>query len=265
MGDAKHMTRSEVEIGAARLEANQRFEAFTEAEFRVLLDLVSSRFAFARYGTEPLGPHVLWRHDVDMSPNRAVRLAAIEAERGVTATYFFLLHSPFYNALELGAVACMREIVAHGHAIGLHFDASFYTDTTGEAAFRHKLRIERRVLEDVVGVRAEAVSFHNPNVESGFSMQAKAYAGMVNAYGRSLWGRYRYISDSNGLWRLDRPEVVFSDPALTRVQVLTHPEWWTPDAMTPRARVTRAIDGRASRALAEYDAALETHGRPNVR
>jgi hypothetical protein len=50
-----------------------------------------------------------------------------------------------------------------------------------------------------------------------------------------------------------------------RLQVLTHPEWWVPEPMPPRARVARAIDGRAAYMAARYDAAMREVGRENVR
>ena len=50
-----------------------------------------------------------------------------------------------------------------------------------------------------------------------------------------------------------------------RLQVLTHPEWWVPDALSPRDRVARCVEGRASAALAGYDSALERFDRRNIR
>jgi hypothetical protein len=47
--------------------------------------------------------------------------------------------------------------------------------------------------------------------------------------------------------------------------VLTHPEWWTPMPLSPRARISRCVEGRAASMNAYYDDIVERSGRPNVR
>ena len=69
---------------------------------------------------------MLWRHDVDISVHRALALARIEADLGVRATYFFTLHSSFYNLLEPAVAARARELLALGHWLGVHFDVAAY-------------------------------------------------------------------------------------------------------------------------------------------
>ena len=89
-------------------------------------------------------------------------------------------------------------------------------------------------------------------------------AGLVNADGAGIKARFAYGSDSNGYWRFRRLADVIADSG-PLLQVLTHPEWWVPEPMAPRARVQRAIDGRAAYMAAKYDAALADAGRENVR
>jgi hypothetical protein len=48
------------------------------------------------------------------------------------------------------------------------------------------------------------------------------------------------------------------------LHLLTHPEWWTKERLTPSERVDRAILGRARRVRRDYDAGLEKAGRRNV-
>jgi hypothetical protein len=50
-----------------------------------------------------------------------------------------------------------------------------------------------------------------------------------------------------------------------RLHVLTHPEWWVPEPMSPRDRIARAIDGRAASVAAGCDRAIRAVGRRNVR
>ncbi len=57
---------------------------FTEAAYGRLLDAAMTRFRFVGIA-EPLSNDAvcLWRHDIDMSPHRACRLAEMEAERAL--------------------------------------------------------------------------------------------------------------------------------------------------------------------------------------
>lgn len=240
------------------------YRDFTEAGYRAALDAAAPHWAFIAFGADATGPHVLWRHDVDVSPQRALRLATIEHERGLKATYFFHLHSDFYNGMDAATRAVMRAIRALGHDLGLHFDAGF--DAVADlAALERRIAFEADILADLAGERPVAVSFHNPTPEQLATFDQPRLSGLVNAYGAALRQRYRYVSDSNGYWRHQRLHDVLaarSDPAL---HVLTHPEWWTPEALSARARIARAVEGRAQRVLAGYDAFLESQGRRNVR
>ena len=56
---------------------------------------------------------------------------------------------------------------------------------------------------------------------------------------------------------------VLAEGGHARLQVLTHPEWWVPEPLPPRARVARAIDGRAAAAAGRYDRALRALDREN--
>lgn len=237
---------------------------FTEAHYRDLLRIAREKYEFIGFTqSHDARRTVLWRHDIDISPQRALALARIEHEEQVTATYFVLLHSEFYNALEAGVVEILRRIAAFGHAVGLHFDPTFYR---GVEDHEPALRAEREILERTVGATIEAFSWHNPSTGNwAEQIQAPEIAGMVNAYSADLRARFSYISDSHGVWRFRRLHDVLAAAEDERLHVLTHPEWWVPAAMAPRDRISRAIDGRATATACRYDAALEAMERPNVR
>ncbi|MDQ3875701.1 MAG: hypothetical protein M3322_09195 [Actinomycetota bacterium] len=236
---------------------------FTEAEYRRLLTLALQNYrpiAFPEFRSAGAGS-LLWRHDLDFSVHRALALARIEAEEGVRATYFLNLHSAFYNALEAEIADRVSEILALGHDLGVHFDASFYSarDSTPEEA----LASERRLLESVFDTSVLSFSLHNPET-AGWRDDRDDVAGMVNAYGESLRASFAYCSDSNGYWRFRRLRDVLEAAEGERLHVLTHPEWWVPEPMPPRARVARCIDGRAARQHERYDRVLAQMGRRNV-
>jgi len=248
-------------VGSARFGD---FADFTEKAYVELITEAAGHYRFEPFGTTVTVPHVLWRHDIDFSVHRGLSLAKIEAELGVMATYFVLLHSPFYNAFELDVSDSLRQISGLGHSIGLHFESGYYGKIERET-LEGRLALERRILEELLDVEVGVFSFHNPELDGSLSIDDDALGQMVSTYGRSLRNNYRYISDSNGIWRLEHLPAIVSDKGSSRLHVLTHPEWWTPEPMSPRDRVTRCIDGRSRRAHALYDELLERSGRPNVR
>jgi hypothetical protein len=236
---------------------------FTEAEYRRLLRLALRSYrpiAFPQFRSAEPGS-LLWRHDLDFSVHRALALARIEAEEGVHATYFLNLHSAFYNAFEAEIADRAGQIVALGHDLGVHFDPSFYA--ARGAPPEEALAAERRLLESVFETAVLSFSLHNPET-AGWRDDRDEIAGMVNAYGASLRATFAYCSDSNGYWRFRRLRDVLEAAEDERLHVLTHPEWWVPEPMPPRARVARCIDGRAARQHERYDRVLAEMGRRNV-
>jgi hypothetical protein len=237
------------------------YRQFTEEGYRTLLRLAQERYtfdSFRNYRDAP--PHtVLWRHDLDFSVHRALALARIETAEGVRATHFLLLHSGFYNALEAEVTERVRGILSLGHELGLHFDPRFH----GGRDLDDALARERALLEDLFATDITAFSLHNPDL-AGWNDGRDEIAGMVNTYGSYLTQEYGYASDSNGYWRYTPLDEVLANGGHERLQVLTHPEWWVPEPMSPRERVSRAIEGRARRQHARYDEVMKAMRRENV-
>jgi hypothetical protein len=247
----------------------ESFAQFTEHGYRELLDAVKRRYRFASF-PEALGPvagtppPVLWRHDVDVSVHRALALARIENGLGVKATYFFLFHSEFYNLLEGSVARRVKEILSLGHRPGLHFDLGYYGPMAGAADLERRISQEATMFEQFFGVAPEAVSFHNPEEGNALQYDADRLAGLVNTYAGTLRSGFEYVSDSNGYWRFKNLMQVAAEGG-GPLHVLTHPEWYVESAMSPRERISRAIDGRAREIHRWYDAALKSMGRNNVR
>lgn len=241
-------------------------EDFTEENYRSLLQLAKQKYCFIAYDQyRSDGSNILWRHDIDFSVHRALKLATIEAEEGVKATYFIHLHNESYNALEAEVAKCIHKIVDMGHDIGLHFDPSFYIlDNCNLDKFEFYLKMEQQLLETIFGKRIRAFSFHVPEVGKWVDVKQEIIGGLINAYSSYLGENYGYCSDSNGYWRFKRLEDVLREAKEEKLQVLTHPEWWVPSVMSPRDRITRCIDGRAAKQHKWYDAAMQSMGRKNI-
>jgi hypothetical protein len=236
------------------------FADFTLDNYRRLLRLARQNYTFRGFTDFRKDERfVLWRHDADLSMHAARNLARLEAEEGVTATYFLQLHSDFYNLLEYEVTECVREIVARGHHLGLHFDSHYYGITSEGQLQEHLLR-EKDVLEAFFAQGVRVFSFHKP---TPLTMNCKAgeYAGLINTYAEYFQTHVGYCSDSNGYWRHRRLEDVLHEARDPRLQVLTHGGCWTRRVTSPRERVMRCIGGRAAKVLAQYEATVREFGR----
>lgn len=239
-------------------------EDFTESHYREILQLVKdTNRASVSYCSIPWGgKYLLWRHDIDISINRSVRLAEINAEHSVHSTFFVNIHSNFYNTFELAQARMLREIISMGHDIGVHFDGAFFGEI-GQDEVASAIAKEANLLAELTGKPPVAVSFHNPTRRM-LTIDSPRLGGLVNAYSQKLMTDAKYCSDSNGYWRHDRLADIVADSTVERLQVLTHPDWWMNSPMAPRNRVHRAAYGRAVATMADYDRTLADFGRRNM-
>ena len=63
---------------------------------------------------------VLLRHDVDLSLEAALAMAAVEADADVSSTYFLMTESVFYNLASTEGVSAIARLRELGHRVGLH-------------------------------------------------------------------------------------------------------------------------------------------------
>ncbi|MBU09145.1 MAG: hypothetical protein CME13_14400 [Gemmatimonadetes bacterium] len=240
---------------------------FTIASYRSILRRARDSYRFAGYRNIPYGTRfVLWRHDLDMSINRALRLAIIEHEEGVKATYFVNLHSDYYNPLETDQSKMVMEIASLGHEIGIHFDPRYYEvlhGSSGNEELDQHVAMEAQICEYFFGCRMTAVSFHNPSRFIA-DLGDEVIGGLVNCYSDRIRSNVSYVSDSNGYWRFRRLPSVVDAAKESCLQVLTHPVWWQESPVQPWERIIRSVNGRRQATLNAYEAALERDCRLNV-
>lgn len=239
---------------------------FTEESYEKLLLKAKKKFRFVVPGEEKViassDPLCIWRHDVDVSPQRALKLAKREANLEITSVYYIMLSSRFYNVFEPSVTSIIVKISQMGHRIGLHFDASRYLNSNINKIIA-KLYWEAQTLSELTGANVDSFSLHDPTSLQGSELLKFNTEKIFNASLNRYVSEFTYCSDSNGLWRHQNLHDVLDDDSVRRLYALTHPEWWTSTPESPRRRIQRAIDGRAMQCALEYDKGLALYGRPN--
>jgi hypothetical protein len=239
------------------------FEDFTTGNYKRLLAIAKERYVFKNFTDyKDANEFIIWRHDVDFSMHRALKIAEIEAESGIRATYYILMHSEFYNLFEKEISDLVKKIIGLGHDIGLHFDSHYY-DIKNETELESKLTFEKEILEQVFGITIKSFSFHITN-DFIAKCNKPAYAGLINAFSEEFQKNISYCSDSNGYWRYQRLEDFLLKPPGKKLQVLTHPELWQDEVMSPKQRVYRCVDLRAEKTKNWYTDVLKANGRENI-
>lgn len=242
-----------------------RRDKLTMQVYEDLLSLTNDRYRCIGYndifglGEEKVA---VIRHDIDISPTKALEIAKIEENCGVKTTYTVLLTGEFYSPLEKQNISIIKEIKELGHCIGLHFDARWHNirreDQLEEKLYREKCLLEELVLN---GESIEMFSFHNT---TSFTMSCKKdeYCGMVNSYSERLQQDFEYTSDSNGYWIYRSwEELIQTD--YSHIHLLTHPEWWDESSRYPGEKVCKELLGRSQKVWLNYNATLTNSGRIN--
>jgi len=200
---------------------------FTLDHYRELLRAARvGGYRFSHFDEPPRRGDLLLRHDVDLSLDAALQMAALEAEEGASATYFLMTESVFYNLASIegvGAAARLREL---GHRVGLH---AVYPTATLDERF------------DPV------VAWHNPDPE----YMAAPIPGAVNVMQEGFFDPPTYRSDSNQRWRSGCPHEELRSGGFPWLQLLTHPEIWVYPGATMGATMRAMLDAERERRLVQ--------------
>ena len=168
------------------LNEKYHFSDFTEKHYEKLLKIAKKNYDFEFFHTTNKSPHILWRHDVDFSVHRALRLAEIEHKLDVKTTFFFLLHSEYYNIFKKSIYEKIKKIITLGHEIGLHFEYSFYDNINSKLVLEQQLKFEKNILEKLFNVKIKTFSFHNPEMNKALKIDEHRLENMINTYSKKI-------------------------------------------------------------------------------
>ena len=238
-----------------------RFDDFTLDNYMRLVHLAKDRgFNFILHKDNFVSNRkdIIWRHDVEFEPDIALKMAEIEAVAGVKTSYFFQLHSSFYNLFDPHYTHLFHQIRNLGHLVGLHFDCQYWK-ISDEKQLDDYIMLDRLYMERTLGVMIDTFSFHNTTPFTQSCLEYR-YGGLINVYSSYFKERYNYCSDSLGYWRFDRLEDVLNDDSISHLQVLTHDANWAASVLSPRQRFAKAMHDHANRLIAEQVNGLHQKG-----
>jgi hypothetical protein len=239
---------------------DDEFSDFTLKSYAELINMARSRFRFRSFAEfTGKGKSILLRHDVEVSLDRALAMAKVEASLGVSSTFFLNPMAPMYSIFEEREK--IQQIMELGHSIGLHFDSSRHR-INSQLELEKALGLECEILQ-LAMIEPVAFSFHNPTLgDLGFTHDQ--YAGLINAYSKRMFSTIKYVSDSNGYWRHGSLQRILEEgDAHESIQVLVHPEWWQEFPMAPRRRIYLSLVERSIAQMNTYDSTLAAQGRSN--
>jgi hypothetical protein len=205
-------------------------------------------------------PHLVLRHDVDISLPEAAAMAERERRLGAAATYFIQARCDLYNPAAPASRAALDTIAQCGHEIGLHLDASPHGEN--EEALEKSAEEECAAIEQVTGRPVRFISFHRP--AKHLLGRAEPLAGRRHAYEPAFFTDIGYCSDSQGAWRHGHP---LEHPATSErraLQLLTHPIWWAGSAGTPEAALDASLRRKLEAIADEYARIRQGYDAPKI-
>ena len=229
---------------------------FSYGYFRRILRVIKSNFQLHLISESPVilnmigQPKLVLRHDIDVSPKRALRMAEIESGFDVCSTYMVITDSPLYCIEDEVQKKIFRRVIDMGHEIGLHFDLDDdeRASNCGISAIEARIYSARRRLEDIIGLPVLSISLHRPIPQ--FLRGPMMVCGMVNAYSKELmtW----YLSDSRGYWREGEPLPKLLEHDKPMLQLLIHPIWLGDKHLSAEARLQAFFDTEAKGQLPQH-------------
>lgn len=201
---------------------------YSLASYRGLLELaLAEGWNFRGFTDEFDGVErvLLLRHDVDFSVDLALEMAKVNAEVGVSGTFFLLLRANLYNLMAPRNIDRVKAMVALGQRVGLHF-AAFEPVPERESEVFVAVEREMDQLRNEIPQLQPVVAWHSPTTP-WLSRYAEAkLPGLVNVYNAAFIKDMCYRSDSNLRNSVEQFEAVLRDPAVRRLHLLFHPLNW---------------------------------------
>lgn len=195
--------------------------------YRTLVEAaIDGGYRTASFEVEPENGILYLRHDVDLSLAAALQMARLESQLEITATYFLMTASVFYNLDSAEGKVALAELRSLGHRVGLH---AVYPEAELDERF------------DPV------VAWHNPDP----AYMSAPIDGALNVMEPSRFDPATYRSDSNQHWRSGDPRDELRAGTFPWLQLLIHPEIWAYPGSSMGDTMRAMLDVERERRLAQ--------------
>jgi hypothetical protein len=199
--------------------------AYSLPHYRHMLEQAKSRYWLPLVREVACGvpdrSFLLIRHDVDITPWSALRMAELEHSLGVHTTYYYRFHAPFYNLMDGAVLDSVRAVAAMGHEVGLHYEPGFFLERGMDPT--QGTRNDIRTFEELVGFRTHSIAQHQPATGPVLTDISNDHPC---AYQPALVRDIPYFGDSGFHWR---EGCVCTKFAHRQVHTLIHPHSWVRD------------------------------------
>lgn len=203
---------------------------YTLDNYRSLLKrFLEAGYEFLPYEAELRGRKaLLLRHDIDYTLVFAEQFARINAELGVSGTFFFQLRSSLYNFMDHTVQAAVRRIVDMGQHIGFHAVVASSFPSVDE--LRDYIASEFDLFRQLVPETSPVFAWHNPGIlqAEGFDFIKADFTGLINAYADINGVEVPYYADSNMRYSFD-DLCALADRNIPAMQLALAPMQWCPE------------------------------------
>jgi hypothetical protein len=220
---------------------------FTLLKYRCLMEAIAEKkipaFGVETWMEEKPSAGILIRHDVDRRPWNSLRMAELEAEFGIRATYYFRVHRGICNE------EVIRRVAALGHEVGYHYEDLALANGCYEKALwyfgNHLEQLRRLVPVHTVAMHGSPFSsFDNRDLWRRHDLRQFGILG--EAFLSINYSGVYYLTDTGRTWSETRanlrdrvpdcltPAVASTDDfirfvekhAEERIAIVCHPERW---------------------------------------
>jgi len=203
---------------------------FSYEEYKYIINSIKNNYKIMDYTdvTDETESFAIIRHDVEFSPQRALKMAKIDNELEIKSSFFFQIRNNCYNSLSSDNIKLINEIHDLGHYIGAHINTSnLYSRDS----------LDKFIIDDIetlsiyTELDIDRFSFHRPQ-----AYQLKDYIEVdrfINAYDKKFFHYYEkekpkelrvgYFADSTHKWKYGYP----TETNHKKLQIVLHPYSWT--------------------------------------
>ena len=178
------------------------------------------------------------RHDIEFSLSRALKLAQIDNELGVTSSFFVQLRNNCYNTLSKENLSIINQISKLGHYIGAHINTSNLMSLDNKELTKFILQ-DITTLQEYTGLKIDRFSFHRPTKKQ--LEKPIKIPNIINAYDDLYFHYFEgekpinlnilYLADSNHQWKWGKPTLNnFANHK--KLHINFHPFSWTKNGYT---------------------------------